>query len=356
MKTFHYLALAMIILFSACKKEEEEQKKSTTEYSSLKLNPEIDTIYLNSNAESRQFLLVGSVVNTSDVTISNSGIITDASFTVQRIDTVLSAVPPENATWNSTNSAIATVNNGLIVAHSAGYTSIFAQIGKAISPSVVVNVRAVDTAPGLSLDPPEYVFTMEDHISISGSVQSAAKLLITESRSGFSDSNIVVSNNAFSSTVTGLQQGLSTVVVRATHPTNALLFTERSKIVTYYVFGSLGADSLVGNWMGNTLGKDFPFAIQKSILFTRYDITGKLDIQFQGVGLVKDIDLIGVLNNNGTITATLKKEYNGFTISGHFTGKFETTGKGNGAYDARAAKPGWPTISFNDYWTAVKLP
>ena len=90
------------------------------------------------------------------------------------------------------------------------------------------------------------------------------------------------------------------------------------------------------------------------------DISGKIDIDFKsiglGLGLVNDINLLGALNNDGTINVALSKETQGFKISGTFTGHFTSTGTGKGTYSAQAVRTGWPKISFNDVWTAVKAP
>ncbi|MFA6457081.1 MAG: hypothetical protein WCW40_09690 [Bacteroidota bacterium] len=153
-----------------------------------------------------------------------------------------------------------------------------------------------------------------------------------------------------------MNQGSRIIVVRATNPNNASLYSERQKTVIYYEPFTVQADAIVGNWLGTTLGKNFNFSIARSPIYFRYDIEGKLDIQFEGVGLVRDIDLLGVLNNNGTISASLSKSYNGFSISGKFDGHFKTTGTGEGSYSAKAEKSGWPKISFKEKWTAVKLP
>jgi hypothetical protein len=101
---------------------------------------------------------------------------------------------------------------------------------------------------------------------------------------------------------------------------------------------------------------DFNFNISKSVIFSRYDINGHIDIQFEGIGVVRDITLTGVVNSDGTISASLSKSYEGFSISGSFSGYFKTTGTGQGSYSASAKKTGWPALSGTADWTAVKKP
>ncbi len=345
-----------MMVMSSCQKE-EEKTVAQPEYSSLRMQPERDSVFFSANNETQQFSLTGSIINTSEITITNSGVMTDVSYTVRTVDTTFLNVNASDAQWYSSNSAVATVNKGLVTAKSPGYATIAAQIGKAVTKPVVVNVRTVDTAPGLSLNPPDVALIFENSVSIFGLVQKQAKLKVTEPNSGFSKDSIQYqSDGSFGLTVTGLNQGVRIITARATHPTNSSLYTERIKTVFYYAPGSLEANEIVGNWLGTTLTKNFNFKIENSIIPTRYDITGKMDIQFEGVGLVRDIDLIGIMNSNGTFNVALSKAYQGFTISGKFDGYFKSTGTANGSYTAQAVKSGWPKISFYETWTAVKLP
>jgi len=351
-----YFVIALSALLSSCTTEEKAAEPQIY-YSSLKMQPELDSLYLSANNESRQLTLVGTIVNTTEKRLSNTGLITDAKYTIRTSDTSFQYVENSKAQWLSSNSTVATVSNGLIIGKSAGYALISAKIGTTTSKSMVVNVRAVDMAPGLSLNPPPIMLTFENSATVSGIVQQEAKLSVSEPNSGFSNPAVTYSaNGSFAVTVTGLNQGLRIITARATHKTNNALYTQRSKTVIYYAPNTPEANQIVGNWLGTTLGKDFNFRIENSIIPTRYDITGKIDIQFEGVGLVQNINLIGVLNPNGTIDATLSTTHQGFSITGKFSGYFKSTGTGEGEYSAQAVKTGWPKVSFNDKWTAVKVP
>jgi len=351
-----FIFITLMFFIPACQPIEETTSPQQ-EYDALRLQPERDSLFFSANNETQQFSLTGSIINTTEITISNSGVIAEASYTVRTIDTTFQPVKVSDAQWYSTNSAVATVSKGLVTAKSPGYASITAQIGNASTKPVVVNVRAVDTAPGLSLNPPYVSLIFENSVAVSGIVQKLARLRVSESNSGFlKDSIQYNADGTFGVTVTGLNQGTRSITARATHPTNSGLYTERTKTVIYYAPNSSEANAIVGNWLGTTLGKNFNFTISNSIIPTRYDISGTIDIQFAGIGLVKDINLLGLVNSNGTFNVSLSKDYQGFKISGKFDGYFQSTGTANGSYSARAAKSGWPTVSFYETWTAVKVP
>lgn len=356
MRNFAIAILLSMIVWS-CKPVEEEKKETPVVYSSLKILSDQDTLYMNANGESRQFNLVGTILNTSEKTISNSGFMTEIQYTVRTVDTVYQTVNTTSAQWVSTNSSIASVSNGMVVAHNPGYVTITASIGQTYSNKLNVNVRAVNTAPGLSLNPPLAILIFQNSVVVSGNVQQNARLSISESNSGYQQNNIAYNaDGTFSNNVTGLNQGTRFISARAANVNDTTKFTDRVKTVIYYQPNTPEANAIVGNWIGTTLGKNFNFSIEHSVIPTRYDIAGKIDIQFEGVGMVKDIDLIGLINSNGSISISLSKSYQGFSISGKMDGYFHSTGTGSGTYSAQATKSGWPRVSFNDKWTAVKAP
>ncbi|MCK9407516.1 MAG: Ig-like domain-containing protein [Bacteriovoracaceae bacterium] len=355
------VSIAILLFLSSCEKE-EEKVEILPEYSTVKIQPEQDSLFINENNETRQLSLAGAIVNVTEKTITNTGVMTDIQYTVRTVDTVFQSVNPASAQWYSTNPAIATVINGLVTGKSSGYTQITARVGNAYSKAIVVNVRAVNTEPGLSLAPPDIVFIMQNSVYVSGVVQQTAKLRISEPISGFTDSAVAYSSDgSFIVQVTGLTQGHSTITARAVNANDSTLASVRVKNVIYYEPFSFGADSIVGAWLGTTIGKNFNFSISKnSLIPLRYDIDGTIDIDFKslglGLGFVQDIKLFGVLNHDGTIDIALSKETQGFKISGRLDGHFTSMGKGNGSYRAEAIRSGWPKISFNDEWTAVKVP
>ena len=92
------------------------------------------------------------------------------------------------------------------------------------------------------------------------------------------------------------------------------------------------------------------------MILSRYDINGHIDIQFEGIGVIRDITITGIVNNDGTIDASLTHSYQGFTISGGLNGYFKSIGTGEGNYRASAKKSGWPALSGSADWTAAKKP
>lgn len=355
-------SLSLMSLLASCGPIEDNKQESLPDYSSVKVQPEQDSLFFTANKDSRQFSLIGALVTVNEKTITNSGVMTDTRYTVRTVDTVYQSVNPSSATWITSDPNIVTVSKGLVVAKNPGVAAVAAVVGRAISQNIIITVRAENTAPGLSLTPPDLILQLVNSVPITGATAPNAVVSMNEPRSSFSVSPVTVSGiGAFSTTVTGLQEGYSTVTVRAANPVVPSLYTERSKRVIYYPPFTIAADSIVGNWLGTTLGKEFHFAIQRSALVPfRYDITGTIDIDFTSLGMglkyVKDINLVGFLNGNGSIDVALSKSTGGFTISGTFTGHFESTGKGKGTYSAQAVRSGWPKIAFNDVWSAVKVP
>jgi hypothetical protein len=356
MKTnFIFAALCLSCWIISCTTPSEEEKKVYA-LAGLELLPHPDTLYLSPN-ETRTLNLRGMSVNTSQQTTSNSGVITDVTYTVTTTDTTTQSIPPGDATWSSSNTGVATVSQGVVIAHNPGTANISATVSGVATKPLPVNVKAVNTAPGLSLDPPQTSVTFKNSITVSGNVQQLATLIITESSSGHNNTNVSYdANGKFSENITGFITGYRTITATARNPAQTNLSTTRYKYVYYYQYLSPQADSICGDWIGTTLGKDFGFNISKSIIFSRYDINGHIDIQFEGIGVVRDITLTGVVNNDGTIDASLSKSYEGFSISGSFTGYFKTIGTGEGSYRAGAKKSGWPTLSGSADWTAVKKP
>ncbi len=322
----------------------------------LEILPHPDTLNMGVN-DSQTLTLRGTSVDTSQQTMTNSGIITEVSVTVMSTDTTTTPFPSDGAAWSSSNTAVATVLNGVVTAHNEGYASIAASVGTVSTAPVLVSVKAVNTAPGLSLDPPLVSVIFRDTITVTGNVQQQATLIITESSSGHNNTNVPYdANGNFSETITGLMAGYRTIVATAQNPTQPSLATTRYKYVYYYQYFSPAADSICGNWIGTTLGENFDFSISKSVVYTRYDINGHIDIQFEDIGVVKNIVLTGIINSDGTMDVTLTQSYQGFTVSGNLNGYFKTIGTGEGSYSAFAKKSGWPTLSGSAGWTAVKQP
>ena len=359
MKTFPVLLIAIIGgWWCGCTPLNENQAANNKGLNlvALEILPHPDTLNMGAN-DSQTLNLRGTSIDTSQQTMSNTGVMTDASLTVMTTDTATTPFPSDGAVWSSSNAAVATVSYGVVTAHNAGYATIAASVGTVSAAPVLVSVKAANTAPGLSLDPPLISVIFRDTITVTGNVQQQATLIITESSSRHNNPNVSYDvNGNFSETIIGLLPGYRTVVATAQNPNQPSLATTRYKYVYYYEYLSDSADNICGNWVGTTLGRNFNFTISKSIIYSRYDINGHIDIQFQGIGLVKDIVLTGIVDRDGTIDVSLTQTYQGFTISGYLKGYFETTGTGAGSYGSTAKEPGWPTLSATADWSAVKQP
>ncbi|HTY11883.1 MAG TPA: hypothetical protein VMF88_12515 [Bacteroidota bacterium] len=354
MKTLSILlATGLFGLLCGCLPQKETNQTTTT-LAALEIVPHPDTLNMAVNA-TQTLSLRGTTVDSTQQTSTNSGILTETGFTSTSVDTNTTPFPSDQATWTSSNTGVATVSNGVVTAHGAGYSSISATAGGATAPSVLVSVQTGNSAPGLSLDPPEYSVIFRDTVSVSGNVQQHAILLLSEASSGYNNTNVPYDGNGnFSETIIGLQTGFRTIVATAENSSQTGLATTRYKYVVYYQYLSPAADSICGNWVGTTLSMNFNFNISKSIVYSRYDINGHIDIQFPGIGFVRNITLTGIIASDGTINATLTQTSQGFTISGYLKGYFMTVGTGAGSYRASAKKTGWPTLSATADWTAVK--
>ena len=333
-------------------------EKTTEVLASLEILPHPDTLNLYVN-ESQNLNLRGTQINSSQQTMSNSGLITDVKYTVGNTDTTTVVVASAKAAWASSNSTVATVSQGIVTAKNPGSANISASVGSVSAVPLLVNVRAVNTAPGLSLDPPLLSVIFRDTVLVTGNVQQQAILKISESSSAHNhDSVHYDAAGNFNELVTGIQTGYRTIVAAARNPNQSNLVTPRSKTVIYYRYLSPEADSICGNWLGTTVGQNFNFTISKNqfLPVPRYDVNGHIDIQFEGIGVVKDVVMTGVVNYDGTMDISLTQTYQGFKISGGLRGYFKSMGRGEGSYSAEAKKSGWPTLSGNADWTAVKIP
>jgi hypothetical protein len=354
MKTLSFFLAALIFALLCGCMQNNATPQTTTTLAALEIIPHPDTLNMGVNA-TQTLSLRGTTVDSTQQTSTNTGILTEAGFTTMSVDTSTTPFPSNQAVWTSSNTGVATVTNGVVTAVSAGYSNIAAAVGNTIALPVLVSVQTVNAAPGLSLDPPEFSVIFRDTVSVSGNVQQQAILNISEASSGYNTKNVPYDvNGNFAETIVGLQTGFRTIVATAENSHQTTLTTTRNKYVYYYQYLSPAADSICGNWVGTTLSMNFNFTITKSIIYSRYDINGHIDIQFPGIGFVRNITLTGIVASDGTMNASLTQTYQGFTISGFLKGYFETVGLGAGSYGASAKKTGWPTLSATADWTAVK--
>jgi hypothetical protein len=224
-----------------------------------------------------------------------------------------------------------------------------------ISDSLLIEVRADEVAPALSVDMPDASLIFRDTMIIPGTVQKYALLRIDELTTGFSRPDIKYNpDGTFRETITGLVPGLRIFSITAQNPTRSDLKTIIMKCVLYYSYGSAGADSITGQWSGECAGRPINFVVTKNQYLPRYDITGVIDIQFLNYGLIQGINLIGAVNSDGTMNLEASKSYQGYSISGTLTGLFHTTGKADGTISCEINSSILPAVKFKDSWWAVK--
>jgi hypothetical protein len=309
----------------------------------------------STNTETRSLNLRGVYTDETETTVTNTGVITNSGFTIVTIDSTYRDINAADAEWYSSNNAVVQVVKGILTARTPGFAFVWAQIQNVVSDSVLVNARVADTAPGLILDPPDVIVIFQNSIVVSGTVQAYSVLRIQEPTSGYLNPNVSYNDTTgFHETVTGLSPGIRIIHVTAQHPTRADLFTTKDKCVYYYTYGSQEADSIVGPWHGECFGRPLNFIVSKDPILPRYGISGTLDIQFLGYGVIQDVDIRGPINSNGDINLNVSKSTQGYSISGSLTGHFRNTGQAQGIITAQMKKSGWPDLGFRESWWAEK--
>ena len=340
------------ILFIGCDKQKETPVERGT-LSKLFIKPKSDTLFLNIN-EARSVTLNGVYLDKTQTTVTNTGVITSSEFTVVTIDSIFRSVNINDARWYSSQSSVVQASPGSIKALASGTGYVWAECQGIKSDSILVNARIKDVAPGLILDPPDVILTFQNSVHISGTVQTSSRLCIEELGTNFLDTSYNT-NGYFQKTITGLNTGLSQVTVKALHSTRNDLVNVRNKTVFYYTYYSPAADSIVGAWHGECGGRPINFIVSKSALVSRYDISGTIDIQILNYGLIQDVQLFGIVNNDGSFNLSATKTFEGFTVSGSLNGQFHTVGKANGSITGSLKKSGWLNLSFKESWWAIKL-
>jgi hypothetical protein len=348
-------AMLLIMLFCGCNLKDGPAENNRT-IAKIYLSPKADTVFLNAtDRETKEVKLSGIFLDKTQKTVSSTGVITHSEFTVVTIDSVYSPISVSDAKWISSNSNVQMINYGTMRAEIPGITLVWAEYQGLRSDTLIVSARMRDVAPGLVLNPSEDIFTFQNTVQISGTVQLFSRLRMQESGSGFSDTNVTYTTDGyFNRTVSGLLPGKSTVTVKAFHNTRNDLVTTRTRNVYYFNFGSIMADSIVGRWRGECGGKPIVFTISKNQYLPRYDIAGTLDIQCYGYGAIQDLRLFGFINNDGSMDLTLTKSFEEFTVSGTVKGKFATLGSGSGTVAGSLQRSGWINFSFKESWWAKK--
>lgn len=338
--------IPVLLIFTACE-EPTENIDDTREPITIFLASEVDTLLLLVN-NTYTLTVQGIFAETSENTVINSGVKAEASYTYLITDTIAESINVSRPNWYSSNQSIATVSAGKITGHAAGIAEIWAVIGEIFSDTLVVVVSSPQLPPELILDPPLVQLVFQDSTTVSGRV--TAELDVTLTVAG---DTIEYNENGEFSTVVALVTGENDIRVVAINNANGLS-TNKSKLIIFYQLDQAG---ITGYWEGETLTRPFSFNIIE--LFGVYVIDGTMTVDFTMLGgplIVQDIIIAGQVNEDGTIDASLRQEWQGFTITGTLNGIFLDSGTAEGSYGVKIKKDGWPTASVSATWWAKRPP
>lgn len=345
LKLLLYSLISFLVIFTACDDPADDNINDSREPVAIFLITDIDTLLLLAN-NTYTLSVEGIFTETSENTVNNSGVFAEANYTYITIDTTAESIDANRLDWYSSNTTIATVSNGVIEGHAAGVVEIWAVIGEIFSDTLVVVVSSPQLPPDLILDPPMVQLVFQDHTIISGRVTAGLDVILT-----VSGDTIEVNENGDFSTVVALVFGENVIEVVAINNENGLS-TTKSKLIIYYLLENAG---ITGHWEGETLTRPFSFDIYE--LLGVYIIDGTMTFDFTILGgplIVRDIIIAGLVNEDGTIEASLSREWEGFTITGTLEGFFLDSGKAEGYYGMKITKDGWPTASASTTWWAER--
>lgn len=358
------LNLTFLLFILSCEQTPSEPKPPNFDsLSALKIDTPTDTLFVRTTDGERKLNLKGIFVDSYQHTSTNSGVVQQKEFTTVLYDTTYKPVDGKYAVWYSENPAIATFNNGKLAPVAHGKVSVYAKINEITSSIITVVVSYPNDPPSLNLDPPAQVLIFRNYYTITGYVQKVEKeqkftvLYSKLNGGGLRDTIQYGSDERFSYTVQNLPEGINTVDIVAQDPLDVNLKTTRSKAIIYYQAGSADANKIVGKWKGTFKSKDFEFNVQPTTILglPRYDITAKVNIDLVFVGIVDNINLFSVIDEDGKINLQGSVRQNGFDVSVKLTGYFENTGQATGRIEASVTRSGFPKVGFKENWTAVKV-
>lgn len=355
-------ALIVLSLCISCDKVVDETPPNFDSLHSIKIDSASDTLFVRTTDGQKQLSLKGIFVESYQHKSTNSGVAQKVDFTTTLYDTTYKSVDSKYAVWYSANSAIVSFSSGKLVPVSAGKTKIYAKINDIKSNELTVVVSYPSDPPSLSLDPPSEVLIFRNYYTMTGYVQRVIKdgkstILYSRLNSGGNRDTIYYdADERFSYTIQNLPEGINSVKIIAQDPLDANIKTTRSKTVIYYQAGSADADKIVGKWEGTFKDRSFDFTVKPTTILglPRYDITAQVDIDLIFVGIVDDIHLFAVIDEDGRINLDGSVTQNGFDVSVKLTGYFENTGQAKGRIEASVTRSGFPKVGFREDWTAVK--
>ncbi|MFH1851389.1 MAG: hypothetical protein ABIA75_03510 [Candidatus Neomarinimicrobiota bacterium] len=288
----------------------------------------------------------GVFTETSEHLVTNTGVLADTSFIYETTDTLTKSIKASQLDWFSSDLVVASVAAGKIKAKAAGMALIWAAAGDVVSNRLTVVVSSPELPPELIIDPPPVQLIFQDSVTVSGRITAGldATLKINSDTTDYDTAgrfgrvvNLVIGDNNFSITAINNQNGLSVT---------------KSKRIIFLPIATAG---ITGLWEGETLTRPFSFDIYE--LLGVYIIDGTLTVDFTLLGgskEIRDIVIAGLINSDGTISASLSKEQDGFVITGTLDGVFLDSGMSEGSYGIKLEKDGWPTASAKADWWATR--
>ena len=309
------------------------------------LKTDVDTLLLLAN-DTYTLSVKGIFTETSENTVNNSGLFAEANYTYITSDTTLEYITASSAEWYSSNSSVASVNNGTVTGIWGGSAAIWTTLGELTSDTVIFLITGQDLPPDLVIDPPPVQLIFQDSSNVSGRVTPGMDITLTVN----GDTVYYDSDGRFSHGV-HLSLGTNNFIVTATNNENGLTATA-SKEIIYYTLDTAGIE---GTWEGETLTRPFEFEIYNSSGF--YVIDGYLTINFTILGgpmVVENIVIAGLIRPDGMIDATASLESEGIVVSGFLEGFFLDSGNAEGSYGLSITKDGWPNASASATWWAER--
>jgi len=314
-----------------------------SDLAALELESSSDTLLILAGNQFT-FNVIGSFIEVTENTISNSGAIIDTYFVDITSNTTEEIIDGSILDWFSSNSSVASVNKGTITAVSKGNARIWAEKDDISSNSIIVKVNEPDLPPELVLAPPPFQLVFEDTTTIKGWVTPGMNL------------TLAINNDSIDPSISGhfehgvsLATGVNEFKIKATNNANGLSSSGK-KIITYLTFDEAG---ITGSWHGETLTR--PFAFEISNYSGTYIIDGTLTVDVTILGgpmVVQDIIIAGLIYADGTIDATASLDDFGFIVTGTLDGIFLDSGTSQGEYSLKIKKEGILSVSAKASWTA----
>lgn len=335
--------IAVVLLYTACEEPDETIDDRIPE--AMFLVSETDTLLLLTD-KTTTVTVEGIFTETSENTVTNTGVMSQASYTYISTDMTAETISASRPDWYSSDEAVATVSDGKIKGRSAGTARIWAMIDVVVSDTLTVVVSSPQLPPDLILDPPPVQLVFQDSTVISGRITPDMDATVT-----VNGDTVEYNADGEFSVVVYLSVGNNEIPVIATNNANGLS-SAKSKRIIYYPFDQAG---ITGHWSGETLTRPFSFEIYE--LLGVYVIDGTLTVDFTMLGgdyVVEDVVIAGLINADGTIDASLTRDWEGFEITGYLKGTFTDSGSAEGKYGIKIKREGWPTASASATWWAAR--